>query len=240
LNKLFPVLCVDNFYNNPDEIREFALSLNYDNPLNSTGYWTGEQTNSLHIDYPDFFASFSKRFFSLYYDFNATGPINWVLETKFNKVYPFSNQNNLGWIHSDHNAILAGIIYLNKTPVNDQGTALYDLNDGIDYLDYVENVKSLEQERYALFKHSSGILPIDFDNESYNQAVTNNNNMFTETTRFKNKYNRLISYPGSQYHAATSTHIPGEPFRLTQLIFVKNLHAPGTPLERSSNVDIIL
>jgi hypothetical protein len=237
----FPTLCVDNFYDNPDSVREFALSLDYDNEHNGSGLWSGVQTKPIHLTHPDFFASVSERFFSLYYDFGTSGEVEWNLEIRFNKVYPYDPNpldfKNQGWVHSDHNALLAGIVYLNDCPTYDSGTALYDIKDNVDYL---TTIKQIEKEQHELFKCADGKLPDTFDSKLYHQSLNTNNDMFIETARFSNKYNRLISYDGRQYHAATSTVIPNEPFRLTQLIFVKNLKAPLAPLDRIKRVPVIL
>ena len=239
--KLFPAACIDNFYDNPDDVRNLALSLPFDHELNGTGIWSGEQTRPLNELCPEFFSQFSEKFFSLYYDFVSSGRVEWIIDSRFYKVYPFdndpSNIKNVGWVHSDHNAILAGIIYLNKTETSDNGTALYDIkpNQG-----YENKIKLLEIQQHELFKNSKGVLPKDFDEDSYKRAVLENNNMFVETARFANKYNRLVTYDGTQYHAATNTYIPNEPFRLAQVIFVRSLRAPGAPLERVRRVPTII
>ena len=45
-NKIFPILCQDDFFDNPDEIREYALSLDYKSDEN--GHWPGVRTRPLH------------------------------------------------------------------------------------------------------------------------------------------------------------------------------------------------
>ena len=40
----FPTLCVDDFYKNPKQIRDYALSLNYNKDL---GIFPGERTKYL-------------------------------------------------------------------------------------------------------------------------------------------------------------------------------------------------
>ena len=44
--KFFPV-CIDNFFDNPDEIREWALSLPKEK--SDDGHWPGVRTSPLHI-----------------------------------------------------------------------------------------------------------------------------------------------------------------------------------------------
>ena len=51
----FPILCVDDFYTNPDEVREFALSLEYNG---KEGNFPGMRTKELHLINEKFFGSF--------------------------------------------------------------------------------------------------------------------------------------------------------------------------------------
>ena len=85
-NKMnFPSICVDNFYDNPDEVREFALSLDYSETEN--GKYPGKRTKSLDTISNEFFHSFCQRLFSVYYDFQI--PISWKVSTQFQLIEPF-------------------------------------------------------------------------------------------------------------------------------------------------------
>ena len=65
----FPTICVDDFYKNPDQIRQFALNLEYNNKDNATGDYPGKRTELLHLTHPNFFNTFCQKLFSIYFDF---------------------------------------------------------------------------------------------------------------------------------------------------------------------------
>ena len=62
----FPAVCVDNFYSDPDRVREWALSLEYKPP--PAGQWPGKRSEKLHILDSKFFNDFCCKIFSLYFD----------------------------------------------------------------------------------------------------------------------------------------------------------------------------
>ena len=57
----FPTLCVDDFYKNPEQIRDFALSLEYSKP---EGIYPGERTKYLHEIDKKLFQQFCEKLFS--------------------------------------------------------------------------------------------------------------------------------------------------------------------------------
>ena len=54
----FPTLCVDDFYINPEKVRDFALSLEYSKP---EGIYPGERTKYLHEIDKKFFHQFCEK-----------------------------------------------------------------------------------------------------------------------------------------------------------------------------------
>jgi hypothetical protein len=226
----FPSICVDDFYKDPIAVREFALSLPFDHEHNGNGKYPGVQTKSLHLIAPEFFHTFCKKFFNLYYEFNSK--LDWVVETRFHKVFPFtpgSDLINYGWIHLDNFDLCAGVIYLNDVPINDSGTVLYELKKNINPATTISKVAPYHQK---LFSYTNGKLPPDFNFVGTENAHIELSNMFNETVRFKNKFNRLVSYDGETYHSSSSTCLSNEPFRLVQVFFVKSVSAQTIPMQR--------
>lgn len=215
--KLFPTLCIDNFYDDPNKVRDFALSLDYHD---SNGRYPGKRTNLLHEIDKKFFDDFCLKFFSLYYNFNSA-TVEWTVETEFQLIHTFEeNKNspkNKGWIHIDTSSILAGVIYLTPEIDEDCGTSVFDIID--------ENLPLNGIDVKTAF-YEKGI-----DN-NYDETLLKYNSCFKETIKFKNIYNRLISYDGTSYHGVNSFYSK-EP-RLTQVFFVKKIGTDhGTPIERS-------
>jgi len=222
---LFPITCVDNFYSDPDIIREYALSLDYtrDNKAN----YPGTRTERLHITNPLLFDIFCKKLFSLFYNFEKE-EIKWIVDSNFQKIYPYdccdSNKQNVnsGWVHKDVNNILAGVIYLNPIPNLNSGTSIYESNENHNkkLLDlsisnnyYNNNKKNLTEDEYVKEK-------IEHDSKFY------------KTLEIKNVYNRMISYDASYWHGQSGFLIDSEDFRLTQVFFVKSIECTSTPYLR--------
>ena len=76
----FNPVCVDNFFHNPDEIREFGLSLNKE--PHYKGSWPGERTEELFKIDEDFNSTLILKILSSYFDLRYT-QVNW----KSSKIY---------------------------------------------------------------------------------------------------------------------------------------------------------
>ena len=71
--KYFPAV-IDNFFDKPDLVREFALSLDY--APDDKGRWPGQRSESLHmIDY-ELYMSVMLKIMSIYTDFAYTN-VTW-------------------------------------------------------------------------------------------------------------------------------------------------------------------
>ena len=81
----YPITVVDNFYENPDLVRDYALSLNYRS--SADGKWPGVRTNEIADLNPRFFKMFVDKILSLFFDLEYT-IIDWEVETHFQKINP--------------------------------------------------------------------------------------------------------------------------------------------------------
>ena len=218
----FPAFCVDNFYEDPDAVRAFALENLADYSVNHGGRYPGKRTKSLHELSPQLFDKFNKKLFSLFYDLKKS-EVNWRVDTSFQLIAPFSEDpqspKNLGWIHVDGAMVFAGIVYLTPDIGTQTGTSIFRL-DKPDTLDN-SNVK------YQFYEHGT-------DDGTYDAAILKHTASFTETARFHNIYNRLVGFDGASYHGVNSYHVPKdkEP-RLTQVFFVHAVDTPSSsPIQR--------
>ena len=217
--KRFPVTIVDNFYENPEIVRDFALSQEY-YPTN--GRYPGERTESISSISQEFFNNFCERLFSLFYDFSRTR-LTWNVETSFQKIKNLSNDKNSkfneGWIHPD-DCIFSGVVYLSKS---NSGTSIY--------YPKVQGVETTSQDEKHIFYSGKEI-----DEEVYANAVTENNNNFYETIKVSGEFNRLILFEEGLHHGVPSFYSENED-RLTQVFFVyeiNDVEAPGNyPIVRS-------
>lgn len=220
MTSMFPITCLDNFYKDPDKIREFALSCEYKKHEGSN--YPGLRTDQIHLIENEFFNDFCMKLFALFYDYDYH-LVDWEVETYFQKIEPYSNDRkrivNSGWSHLDEGFVFAGVIYLNPDSNPDSGTSLYKLKDNEYYnlLDY-----SLRDKLYA---------GEEVDIQEYERSLEIHNSYFEKTLEFKNVYNRMICYDG--WHKENNFVASETEPRLTQVFFVKEVIADGVPVERT-------
>lgn len=225
--KYFPVTILDNFYENPDFVRDYALSLEYFK--SKTGNFPGERSKHISIINKNLFRLFCNKLFSIFFDPDID-KLSWNVDTNFQKISSFSNNKNdiknSGWIHQDDEYLIGGLVYLNPNPNPNWGTSIYSLNNGMELdCEYKNKLLHLSDQ--------------DFDEYEYTLEKTNHNNKFTETIRIENLYNRLILYDAKLFHGVPNYYSEnGEP-RLTQVFFVKSLVTSSSyPLIRSRMCNI--
>lgn len=210
----FPIISVDNFFEEPEKIRNFALSqiFNY----SPEGKYPGRRTDYLHKINPEFFNFFTKKLFSIFYNFEVE-TVNWVVSAHFQLIESYEDDRlNRGWIHLDDRSLFAGVVYLNQNPDPSAGTSIYDLKDNEEF----------EYDQTMKHKFYKGEIS---DIEIYVNSLEKNNSKFEKTIEFKNKFNRLIAFDGESFHKIDSFSNNNEP-RLTLVFFVHEVQANRTPL----------
>ena len=218
----FPTICVDNFYNEPDKIREFALSLEFKST--SQIPWPGKRSPSLDSVDKNFFKNFCDKLFSLNFDFKKTSKVSWAVESYFQIMEPGQYDTiNEGWIHCDYRPY-AGIIYL--TPEIDPGcgTSLFRPKN---YFDIPINLEE-KKEMFLNFDSSK----LDF----YKEKIKENNNLFEETINFKNIFNRLVAYDGFNYHGVNKFIGYDQQPRLTQVFFIHEITSDYFPIPAARQI----
>lgn len=219
----FPTLCVDDFYKNPKQIRDYALSLNYNKDF---GIFPGERTKYLHEINPGLFEQFCHKLFSLFFNFSVEN-CNWKVETRFQKTYQILDDPtsvlNRGWDHLDSNVVAAGLIYLNEKYTLDSGTTISKLKTKKETFDY-----SIRDKMYQ---------SRDVNLEEYKKSIELHKTYFEDTIEFKNVFNRMVCYDSSQWHRETSLFYEHEP-RLTQIFFIHNVESSTFPIERCMSYEL--
>jgi hypothetical protein len=220
-NLHFPTICVDGFFENPDDVRNYALSLDY--KKSEDGAWPGLRTDFLHIISPDLFYDFSRKLFSIFFNFDKE-EVKWELNVKFQIIEAYSQHEyhpkNLGWIHRDTPFLYSGVVFLNPDPNPNSGTTLFQ---------QIKELKYNDACKREFYKHGND------SKNTYEESLKNNNDCFIETISFKNVYNRLIGFDGNTPHAANTFFTNGSS-RLTLVYFIQNLWCDGAPLTRFNNV----
>ncbi len=119
-NALIPTKIVDNFLEDPDEIRRIALSCEYlgcnEHPLG--GVWPGIRSDILNNVMPD--GRFDKVINQVLDIFACKG--QYSIQSYFQICDPSDGSS---WVHQDIGVDYASILYLSPNPPKSSGTLLY-------------------------------------------------------------------------------------------------------------------
>lgn len=107
------LMIVDNFYVNPDSVREFALSQEF----SVKGNYPGARTKPyLPQDVKD----------AIQYWMSFAGNItNWFEDQGYTGAFQIATAQDRTWIHADHYNMWAGVCYLTPDAPHTAGTAIY-------------------------------------------------------------------------------------------------------------------
>ena len=128
---LYPVTIIENFYENPDAIRKFALEQKYTfcHEVKDIDYvYPGCRTKDLSILDKTLFDKICTKLVSVFH--NAENDhMRWLITTSFQSV---SAEYAQGVIHTDHNTIFAAVLYLTPDAPLNSGTSLFKPNKSFD------------------------------------------------------------------------------------------------------------
>ena len=184
---LYPVTVIDNFYDNPDAIRKFALAqqFKFRHEESDLGYvYPGCRTQDLHTLDSGLQAKVLKKIISVFH-IHEHDHMRWAISSSFQSVSEIYKQ---GVIHTDNNTIFAGVLYLSPDAPLNSGTSLYRTNASFDQEKY-KRASELNDERFK-----AGQLVMDTEFHS----------MFDEVVKVNNVYNTLILFEGDIFHAANN------------------------------------
>ncbi|WP_024930133.1 DUF6445 family protein [Methylophilus sp. OH31] len=206
--KLYPVTVISDFYENPDEIRKYALAQKYTycHEMKDIEYvFPGSRTKELRDLSQSLYEKVCKKLISVFH-IPEHDVMRWQINTSFQIVEAGYGH---GLIHQDQNTVFAGVLYLTPDAPLDSGTSLFRKNASYDEDLYWTQIKENDER----FKRKE---PIDF---SYH-------NMFDEVVRVNNVYNSLILFEGDIHHCANQFF--GETkqdSRLAQVFFITKIDA---------------
>lgn len=199
---IFPTVCIDNFWSDPDAVVDLALSQNFSESHDS---YPGNRTKELGDILPEFNQIMINKIVSLFIDINKYNTFDIVTKHFFQKISPISDDINLniGMVHQDSapyedspGDILSCIVYLNKNANLNAGTSIFkEKNFGSDYSWY---------------------------NKNKTNDILLHNSKFIETVKFQNIYNRMVAFDSMHPHAA-NLFDGGNEDRLTQVFFIKSI-----------------
>lgn len=107
------MIIVDNFYNDPDAVRKFALSQEF----GVRGNYPGVRTQPFLT--PDVCTAIEH---NMQFAGRAT---DWMESSGYTGCFQLATAQDRTWIHSDHHNMWAGVCYLTPDAPHTGGTALY-------------------------------------------------------------------------------------------------------------------
>lgn len=195
------VIVTDNFYQDPDEVRAFALK----QPFNVKGNYPGQRTQTFH-NWPGLKDGIQRIVE------NAAGKITFW-ESEYTTNFQYTTKKDKSWIHpdSDWNDDMpwAGVCYLTPNAPVSGGTGLFRHKEtGLDRPPRLENG--------------------DMDEEWLKEHVWPHSRDFSKwdmTAMVGNVYNRLVLYRGDLFHSSLDYFGEGlEDGRLFQTFFFNTQH----------------
>lgn len=222
---LYPVAIVENFYEDPDAVRTFALKQQYQflvDTKNAEYVYPGSRTLDIFDLDKKLQETILKKFVSVFH--NAEHEVmRWAISTSFQSV---SEEYEQGVIHTDKNTILAAVLYLTPDAPLNSGTSLFKPNNSFNEAKYQQALADNDK------RFRAGDIVMD----------TSYHSMFDEIVRVNNVYNTLIVYEGRHYHAANQFFGKTlEDSRLSQVFFINRIDAQKNsvfPLKRTQTIKI--
>jgi len=180
------IIVIDNFYDDPDQVREVALQQEYlpCNEPSMSGNWPGYRSRKfLHNIDETIFNEFRNKLLD---NLLWNNPVKYegYIETNFQVCL---EENGDSWVHYDRGPMEithVGVVYLNPNPPSNSGTIIYDFNEEhrAEWMEYSNN----EQDLWFTLNRKD-------DLERFNK-------FFTENITIPNKYNRCIIYGPWRWH----------------------------------------
>jgi len=214
---------VDDFYPNPDEIRDRALMLEY-----TRGRSKRPEKPLQHVLHPGHRAIPNRKFWweNRIYLRNRWKEIASVQVTDFESMKSScafnlgfnDDENKFNWIHSDggwytHQRMYAVVIYLTPNPPANTGTLLFEGPDGSIYDTQQKRTEKKGKKDWKKYHPQY--------TGSYWEDPISVNPKWKLHCKVENRYNRLVMYDARMLHAPEDAGfgITKEAARLTQIGF---------------------
>ena len=169
------LVILDNFYQDPDNVRQFALSQEY----NIIGNYPGRRSAAMPSES-------AKNIIA-----NVLRPINGEIthwesgDDSYNGSFQYATSKDKSWIHDDKYTTWAGVCYLTPNAPVSSGTALFThIETGLNKTPLKENGEVDFELLNKIYQDSQ-----DFTKWELNVQVNN-------------IYNRLVLYRGSYFHTS--------------------------------------
>lgn len=222
---LYPVTIIENFYENPDAIRRFALEQKFTfchDRKNFEYVYPGSRTQDIFDLDTQLHEKICKKLVSVFHN-SEHDYMRWAISTSFQSV---TKEYDQGVIHTDQDTIFAGVLYLTPNAPLNSGTSLFRKNKNFNEKLYKEAFST----NFDRFKKGEIVMSTDY------------HHMFDEIVRVNNVYNTLIIYEGRHFHAANKFFGKSlKDSRLAQVFFINKIDAQkhsSFPLHRTAAIKV--
>lgn len=165
------LIIVDDFYNNPDETREWVLT----QPFDVRGNYPGQRTKPVHhwTGLKDSIQDIVQ---------HAGGNItDWDFD--YTTAFQYTTDSDDSWIHADHHTMWAGVCYLTPNAPISGGTGLFRHKE----TGYTTPLKLKDGSYDPVAMEKTNV-----DSRDYSK--------WEMTAQVGNIYNRLVLYRGDMFH----------------------------------------
>lgn len=133
------LMIIDNFYTEPDKIRQYALS----QPFEVKGNFPGARTKPF---LPEDVKS------GIQYWMSFSGKItDWFEDQGYTGAFQIATAEDRTWIHSDHNNMWAGVCYLTPDAPHTGGTGLFRHKASGEFSQTGNNREGYDYTKWDLF-----------------------------------------------------------------------------------------
>ncbi len=204
LYPFLPTIVIDDFYENPDLVRNYALGQEFFK--GNRGSWPGLRSELLHTLNPNLFELTVKKLLFVLKDYGVKDLYG--VQTGFQIIDGTWGE---GWVHDDDPKLhVAGLIYLNQDAPLGSGTTLY------------KDQEDFNGEKYSEIFMNDVFAETSEQRAQYAKYRKEQRDFFTPTMTIENVYNRCIIFDTRTWHSAdTFFGNTKENSRLTQVFFCK-------------------
>lgn len=210
MSYIIPITVIDDFFENPVDVRNFALSQEFrPDPEHK---WPGTRTKRISTLNYKLFDFVIKKVLKVFYSDDES------YEYESSMYFQMSDKSyGSGWVHADVESLITGIVYLNINESLNAGTSIcqpkstgilpINLDSKIQF--YKKEIDNCDKERYE------------------------NNTQFDDSVIIKNKFNRLVLFDSHLYHKADEfIGDSTDTSRLTLIFFINKFLVHNYPIQR--------
>ena len=166
-------IIIDYFYTNPDEVRDYILTQEF----NITGNFPGARTEPILNE--------STKQFIEDHLASIHGNIDWKNNKEYNGSFQYTTKDDLSWIHADEHNHWAGVLYLTPEAPLNAGTGIF---------------KHIETGLYKIPRLLDGTINRELTDKIYDDAGDPAKWEIIDV--IGNVYNRLVIYNGDLFHSS--------------------------------------